>query len=223
MSIDAKTLLTTLKYRRILIGELSSLTGYPENTVRVIIQRNLDVFKISGEEVVVVNPVQLALKLVYAGVDLRKISEYLDWRDFEKLSTQILQEYGYDVLHEVKLTTPVRLEIDVFGVESSTGFSIAVDCKHWSTMSSSRLTQAAESHIERLNKFFKYYSHAKSKYKVLGKAKQVAPVIVTLLTPKIRTHRGVLLISISEFPQFLRDRYNVLDHFEVALIDLTRK
>jgi len=223
MSMDAKTLLTTLKYRRILIGELSSLTGYPENTVRATILRNLDVVKISGEEIVVVNPVQLALKLVYAGVDLRKISEYLDWRDFEVLSTHILQEYGYDVLHEVKLTTPVRLEIDVFGVESSTGFSIAVDCKHWSTVSSSRLTQAAESHIERLNKFSKYYSYAKSKYKVLEKAKHVAPVIVTFLTPKIRTHRGVLLISISEFPQFLRDRYNVLDYFEVALIDLTRK
>ncbi|MEM0100067.1 MAG: hypothetical protein QXS24_03395 [Desulfurococcaceae archaeon] len=220
MDIEFKTLLIALKHRKILIGELSNLTNYPENAIREIIQRNRDVVRVNGEEVTVVNPVQLALKLVYTGVELRKITELLDWRDFEVFSTRILMEFGYEVVHEVKLTTPVRFEVDVLGIDPSTGLSIAIDCKHWSSMSTSRLLQAAETHIARLHKLIKHYPYAKSKYKVLEKAKRMVPLILTLLTPRVRTHVGVLFISIGEFPQFLRDIHSVLEYFDVTPLKL---
>lgn len=222
-SVEVKTLLVMLKYRRILVGELSSLTSYQESVIQEVIQRNPDVVKLNGKEVLVVNPVELALKLVYAGIELRKITELLDWKDFEKFSMQILMEFGYDVAHEVKLTTPIKFEIDVLGVDPTTGFSIAVDCKHWSFMSKSRLLQAAETHIARLHKLTKHYSLVRNKYKILGKAKRIAPLIITLLTPRVRAHVGVLFLSISEFPQFLRDAYNVLEYFEVNPLELNQK
>jgi hypothetical protein len=215
MNTESRVLMTILKYRRILIGELASLTSLPEDTVLEIIAGNKEFIKISGSEASVINPVELALKLLSRGVEARRISELLDWRDFEFFTSRILSESQYEVEHSVSLTNPVRFELDVLGVDPSTGFSLAVDCKHWSITTPSRLKNAAENHNARVGKLVKYYSYVKSKYRILEKAKSITPLIITLLTPGIRVHANVLVISIRELPSFLVDKYAVLDYFEV--------
>jgi hypothetical protein len=215
MNTESRVLMTILKYRRILIGELASLTSLPEDTVLEIIAGNKEFIKISGSEASVINPVELALKLLSRGVEARRISELLDWRDFEFFTSRILSESQYEVEHSVSLTSPVRFELDVLGVDPSTGFSLAVDCKHWSITTPSRLKNAAENHNARVGKLVKYYSYVKSKYRILEKAKSITPLIITLLTPGIRVHANVLVISIRELPSFLVDKYAVLDYFEV--------
>jgi hypothetical protein len=139
MNAESRVLMTILKYRRILIGELAFLTSLPEDTVLEIIAGNKEFIKISGSEASVVNPVELALKLLSQGIEARRISELLNWRDFEFFTSRILSESQYEVEHSVSLTSPVRFEIDVLGVDPSTGFSLAVDCKHWSITTPSRL------------------------------------------------------------------------------------
>jgi hypothetical protein len=215
MNTESRVLMTILKYRRILIGELASLTSLPEDTVLEIIAGNKEFIKISGSEASVINPVELALKLLSRGVEARRISELLDWRDFEFFTSRILSESQYEVEHSVSLTSPVRFELDVLGVDPSTGFSLAVDCKHWSITTPSRLKNAAENHNARVGKLVKYYSYVKSKYRILEKAKSITPLIITLLTPGIRVHANVLVISIRELPSFLVDKYAILDYFEV--------
>jgi hypothetical protein len=215
MNTESRVLMTILKYRRILIGELASLTSLPEDAVLEIIAGNKEFIKISGSEASVINPVELALKLLSRGVEARRISELLDWRDFEFFTSRILSESQYEVEHSVSLTSPVRFELDVLGVDPSTGFSLAVDCKHWSITTPSRLKNAAENHNARVGKLVKYYSYVKSKYRILEKAKSITPLIITLLTPGIRVHANVLVISIRELPSFLVDKYAVLDYFEV--------
>jgi hypothetical protein len=215
MNTESRVLMTILKYRRILIGELASLTSLPEDAVLEIIAGNKEFIKISGSEASVINPVELALKLLSRGVEARRISELLDWRDFEFFTSRILSESQYEVEHSVSLTSPVRFELDVLGVDPSTGFSLAVDCKHWSITTPSRLKNAAENHNARVWKLVKYYSYVKSKYRILEKAKSITPLIITLLTPGIRVHANVLVISIRELPSFLVDKYAVLDYFEV--------
>jgi hypothetical protein len=215
MNAESRVLMTILKYRRILIGELASLTSLPEDTVLEIIAGNKEFIKISGSEASVVNPVELALKLLSQGIEARRISELLDWRDFEFFTSRILSESQYEVEHSVSLTSPVRFELDVLGVDPSTGFSLAVDCKHWSITTPSRLKNAAENHNARVGKLVKYYPYVKSKYRILEKAKSITPLIITLLKPGIRVHANVLVISIRELPSFLREKYAVLDYFEV--------
>jgi len=215
MNTESRVLMTILKYRRILIGELASLTSLPEDAVLEIIAGNKEFIKISGSEASVINPVELALKLLSRGVEARRISELLDWRDFEFFTSRILSESQYEVEHSVSITSPVRFELDVLGVDPSTGFSLAVDCKHWSITTPSRLKNAAENHNARVWKLVKYYSYVKSKYRILEKAKSITPLIITLLTPGIRVHANVLVISIRELPSFLVDKYAVLDYFEV--------
>lgn len=220
MSAESKILFAILKYRRMLLGELSSLTGYSNEVLIRILKKYLDSVKVQGEEIIALNPLHLALKLLNMNVELRKVSELLNWKDFEIFSLNVLKEAGYDVVHGLKMTSPVRFEIDVFAVEPSTGFSIAVDCKHWSSRSPSRLMEAATRHSERVKKMIKHYSLVKSKYKVTKNAKHVVPLIITLLTPTIRAYGGVLLLSIKELPHFLVEKYSVIEYFEVKPIKI---
>jgi len=221
MNAESRVLMTILKYRRILIGELAFLTSLPEDTVLEIIAGNKEFIKISGSEASVVNPVELALKLLSQGIEARRISELLNWRDFEFFTSRILSESQYEVEHSVSLTSPVRFEIDVLGVDPSTGFSLAVDCKHWSITTPSRLKNAAENHNARVGKLVKYYPYVKSKYRILEKAKSITPLIITLLKPGIRVHANVLVISIRELPSFLQEKYAVLDYFEVKPLKIS--
>jgi len=221
MNAESRVLMTILKYRRILIGELAFLTSLPEDTVLEIIAGNKEFIKISGSEASVANPVELALKLLSQGIEARRISELLNWRDFEFFTSRILSESQYEVEHSVSLTSPVRFEIDVLGVDPSTGFSLAVDCKHWSITTPSRLKNAAENHNARVGKLVEYYLYVKSKYRILEKAKSITPLIITLLTPEVRVHANVLVISIRELPSFLQEKYAVLDYFEVKPLKIS--
>ncbi|MEL9999911.1 MAG: hypothetical protein QXJ84_01145 [Desulfurococcaceae archaeon] len=220
MNAESRVLLTMLKYRRMLLGELLSLTGYSGEVVTHILERYSDAIRIQGEEVVAPNPLLLALKLLSMNVELRKVSELLDWRDFEVFSSNLLSEAGYDVVHGLRITSPVRFEIDVFAVEPSTGFSIAVDCKHWSSRSPSRLMEAATRHSERVSKMIKHYLLVRSKYKMAKNAKYVVPLVITLLTPTVRAHDGVLLLSIRELPHFLAEKYEIIEYFEIKPIKI---
>lgn len=220
MRAEANILLTILKYRRILMGELVNLTRYSPDVISNVINSNLDIIKISGEEVLVLNPLILAVKLLNIGMSLRKLSELLDWRDFEVFSTQVLRESGYDVVHGVRITNPTRFEIDVIGVEPLSGFGVVIDCKHWSSLSRSRLVNASIRHTERVEKLIKYYPYVRLRYKILDKIRSIVPVIVTLITPSIRAYNNVLVISIKELPHFLVERHAVLDYFEIKPIKI---
>lgn len=220
MSAESRILFIILKYRRMLLGELLSLTGYSDEVVIHILEKHSDSIRIQGEEIVTLNSLLLALKLLSMNVELKKVSELLDWKDFELFSSNVLKEAGYDVIHGLKITGPARFEIDVFAVEPSTGFSMAIDCKHWSSRSPSRLMEAATRHSERVKKMVKYYLFVKSKYKTTKNAKHVVPLIVTLLTPTIRVHDGVLLLSIKELPRFLVEKHSIMEYFEVKPIKI---
>jgi len=116
-----------------------------------VVNNYSDLVKLVNEEViVVVNSIELAIALSERGVELKRISEHLNWRDFEAFTSRILEESGYQCSpRRVKLTTPVRFEIDVIGVDPISGIGLVVDCKHWSIASRSRLVEAAERHYER--------------------------------------------------------------------------
>jgi len=221
-SVELKVFEALLSKRRILIGELSRLTGLSEELILNAIQKYSSVVEISRSELVVLNPLEIALLLIERGAELRRISEYLDWRDFEVFTSRILEEFGYVVERGVKLTSPVRFEIDVLGVDSASGLALVIDCKHWSLAARSRLVEAAERHSERISKLVKYYFRVKQKYKVLEKASRLAPLIITLITPSIRVHSNVLFVSIRELPALLRDVHLVLDHYGVKPLQLLR-
>lgn len=220
MRIEASVLITLLKHRRVLTGELANSTGASYDVIKAVIDKYRDALNIVNEEIIVVDPLKIAIRLAEKNTSLRLISQLLDWRDFEVFSSRILYEFGYEVERGVKLTTPIRLEIDVYGVEETTGFAIAIDCKHWSSMTKTKLIEAANNHYERINKLLKYINSLKQKYRVIYKTKEILPLIITLLRPSLRVHGNVLIVSIEELPELLRSRHLVLDSFELKPIRL---
>ena len=220
MNMEAKILLIIFKYRRIMLGELANTSRYSRESIIDVITRNQDSLKIINEEVIVVDPLKLAYKLLNLGVELKRISEFLEWRDFEVFSSRILSEFGYEVQHHIALTTPVKFEIDVLGIDPATGLALMIDCKHWSTMSPSRLIEASRRHYERVVKFAKYKSYLSIEYKIVEKVKSIIPLVVTLTTPSLRLHENVLIISIRELPVFLQNIHSILDYFKLKPINI---
>ena len=222
MGIELKVLESLLVKRRVLISELSSLLSCNEEIVRDIVVRYSSVIRISADELIVTNPLELALLLVERGVELKRIGKYLNWRDFEVFSSRIFEEFGYVVERGVKLTSPVRFEIDILAVDPVNRLGLVIDCKHWSIAVRGRLVEAAERHSERVFKLIKYYSYVKQKCRVLEKVSKLVSLIITLITPSIRVHSNVLFVSIRELPALLRDVHLVLDHYGVKPLQLLR-
>ncbi|MEM1749310.1 MAG: hypothetical protein QXV30_06035 [Desulfurococcaceae archaeon] len=169
------------------------------------------------------NKLLLASHGVMAGLPLARISRYVNWRDFEKLSALVLSGHGYVTATNLSITKPKRLEVDVVGVDPGSGRSLIIDCKHWShSTSPSRLFEAAERHLERAIQLLKHRDLLKSAMPSITGVKQAYPVIVTLTTPAVRTYGGcVIVLSIGEFNNFLADFHEAVEFLEVRPIDVS--
>ncbi|MCY0868643.1 MAG: hypothetical protein OWQ48_05390 [Desulfurococcus sp.] len=220
MSVERSILLKILEFRRMLIDELSSLHGISEERLREILEKYSGLVDINGRIVVAVKPLELALKLLEQGVSVERISRVVSWRDFERLAAYIMSENKYLVESNMTLTAPVRLEVDVTGVDPASGLTVIVDCKHWSHNTRGRLIEAGVRHLERVAKIIQYYDHLKSKYRILEYARSVIPVILTLQTPPLRVYEGVLYVNAREFNEFLVNIRYVMDVFEVKPLHL---
>ncbi len=167
------------------------------------------------------NKLLLASHGARTGLPIARISRYISWRDFEKLSALVLSEHGYVTATNLSTTRPRRLEVDVVGVDPGSGRSLVIDCKHWShSASPSRLFEAAERHLERVIQLLKYRDMLKSVMPSIIGVRSAYPVIVTLTTPSIRTYGGcVVVLSIGEFNNFLADFHEAVEFLGVRPID----
>ena len=94
-----------------------------------------------------------AMLALQMGSDIEHTSGRLSWKDFEKLASEVLVSCGYRTQTNVQLTKP-RMEIDVVGVSS--GFAIAVDCKHWKRSSPSSLAGFSRKQAARADRLLKW-------------------------------------------------------------------
>ncbi|ADV65036.1 restriction endonuclease [Desulfurococcus mucosus] len=214
-SLEKEILLRILGSRRILLDELEALYRVPEENLLGILERNRDIIALNGRTVAAVKPLELALRLLEQGVSIERISRAVDWRDFEQLASYVMSEHGYLVESNITLTTPVRLEIDVVGVDTASGLGIAVDCKHWSHNTRGKLIEAGTRHVERLEKALSHYDYLKEKYLVFKHLKEAVPVILTLRQPSFRAYGNVVFISVREFNEFLGNIRYIIDVFGV--------
>ena len=129
-----------------------------------------------------------------------RVSECLDWRDFEGLVSQILLENGFEVEKNVILTKP-RMEIDVVGVKLNV--VILIDCKHWKRYNSSSLTSAVKKQIERTKQ-----------YVAKTEGSMAVPVIVTLYQDKIDFIDKVPIVPIFQFSSFIDEFYGNIEEMK---------
>ncbi len=212
-----KVFLYLLEKRNASIQELTSRYRIARETILDYIRSLGDIVVVQNDHIIVSNPILMAVHLLSRGLSFKKVARHLTWKDFEEFTAEILKAHGYSVIRNLRLTRPVRLEIDVIGIDPGSRRGLIIDCKHWARgISRSVLKEIACKHLERTTKFIRYISWAKPKYPIVGRISKVYPIIVTLTTPIIRVVDNVLIVSIQEFNQFLVDLPIVIDTYGVS-------
>ena len=143
---------------------------------------------------------KIAIELLQLGCSLDKISEMLDWKNFEGLVAEILTEKDFAVIKNLILTKP-RMEIDVIGIRL--GVAMLIDCKHWTRNNSSSLTVVVKKQIERTKQYVSKTQNAIA-----------VPVIVTLYQDKVNFIDNVPIVPIFQFSSFIDEFYGNLDQMK---------
>ncbi len=212
-------LLKILELREASVKELSETYGLATEVIKEHLLKYRDAVIIEGGRIVVKNPIGLADRLIRSGVSFKRVSRHLSWRDFEALSAKILAAHGYHVIRNLMMTKPIRLEIDVAGIDVGSGRGLFIDCKHWTRgIGSSALAEIALKQKIRVEKLLKNLSWIKPKYRMLSYLKKAYPIVITLTTPKIRVYEGVLILSIQELNRALIDLEMIIDTFKLEPI-----
>jgi hypothetical protein len=134
-----------------------------------------------------------ALLALRVGGDIEQVSSYLTWKDFEKLTSELLTSFGYRTRTNVRLAKP-RMEVDVVGTALD-GFTLAVDCKHWKRNNLSSISLFCEKQAGRAKRLIE---HDKS-------ISQVVPVVLTLHAESVSFVHEVPIVPILKFRSFLLD------------------
>jgi DNA-binding transcriptional MerR regulator len=141
-----------------------------------------------------------SLLLLENGFPLDEIAVFLNWKDFEGLTAEILASKNFAVIKNLILTKP-RMEIDVIGIRL--GIAMLIDCKHWKRYNSSTLTEAVKKQVARTKHYISKTPGA-----------MAVPVIVTLYQDKIDFIDRVPIVPIFQFSSFVDEFYGNLEEMK---------
>lgn len=125
------------------------------------------------------------------GGDVVKISQYLSWKDFERLASEILLNCGYQTLNNIRLVRP-RAEIDIVAVKSK--LALSIDCKHWARSGSNDLFEHAQKQIQRTKRLLSSPIEFRT----------VVPVLLTIYpNHQPQNYNLVPVVDINRFRRFV--------------------
>ena len=186
------------------IKDFAVITRMDENKAKEILDILIqnEIGEINGELINFEDGDKLkaAIFAINNGATIEKVSQYIDWKDFEGLVAKILDSKNFDVSQNFRMKNPT-MEIDVIGMRF--GIAILIDCKHWKRMSHSALEVIVRKQIERV----KHYVSSTSDVIAV-------PVIVTLYQEETSFINKVPIVPILKFSSFIDDFYGRLDEIK---------
>ena len=185
----------------IFIQDFAIVTDTNNQTTKKILDIFIknDIGKFDGDTVYfeLGDKIKAAFLIIENGGQIEQVSEHLDWKDFEGLVAQILEEKGFATIKNMILTKP-RMEIDVVGINH--GIAMLIDCKHWKKLSQSSLNTIVEKQIKRVKHYVSKTNEAIA-----------VPIIVTLYHEQINFINRVPIVPIQQFSSFIDEFYGNLD------------
>ena len=140
--------------------------------------------------------------------DLRKVSQKLDWRDFELFVSEVAEHYGYHVKRNLVIGKP-KVQIDLIAVKGT--MCIAIDCKHWAkSAAGSSLSRIAKKQIRRARILL-----SNDETRSL-RIKTALPAIVTLLPSISRATAGIPVVPVSEINNFFANVDGYISDYKVV-------
>ena len=137
------------------------------------------------------------------GCQPSQMSSILDWKDFELLTTLLLQRQSYNVKSNIQFTKP-RVQIDIVAISGR--IVLVIDCKHWKKMSTIKMVQCA---IEQRRRAKIYFDKMRSCSSI------VIPLIVTLHELPQQMFYEVPFVPIAKLYTFIKEFEIHLDRFVI--------
>ncbi|HYA82921.1 MAG TPA: hypothetical protein VEH06_05655 [Candidatus Bathyarchaeia archaeon] len=138
---------------------------------------------------------KVAILALQSGNDIETVSKYLTWQDFEAFASDLLNLAGYASELDLRFSKPIRMQIDVLGINYNSQLAIVADCKHWKRNDLSSLSSCAKRQAERASKLL---AHRR-------KISYVIPIILTLHAINIRFVDGIPLVPVFKFNSFVEE------------------
>jgi Holliday junction resolvase-like predicted endonuclease len=147
---------------------------------------------------------EMAVRALRSGADLERVSDLLQWKEFEGMAAFALENNGYLVQRNVRFKHGGRRwEIDVVGLRKP--LVVCMDCKHWhhrlceSTTKKIVNEQIARVHalaISLPNPAIRIVPATSDTYKFL-------PVVLSLIVDESKFFEGVPIVPILQLQDFL--------------------
>jgi hypothetical protein len=138
---------------------------------------------------------KLAILALQSGNDIETVSKYLTWQDFEAFASDLLNLAGYVSERDLRFSKPIRMQIDVLGINYNSQLAIVADCKHWKRNDLSSLSSCAKRQAERASTLL---AHRR-------KISYAIPIILTLHAINIRFVDEIPLVPVSKFNSFVEE------------------
>ncbi len=141
--------------------------------------------------------IKVILNALKLGVEAGPLARYLNWREFEKLTTALLNEAGYDAEWNVKLFHGgKRIQVDVLAYNGS--ILLMIDCKRWNKALTPSMEREIMDKQEKRLLFLKNIIE-----QVFGqgnlKAIYVIPITLSLYKPSKPIIDGFIFASVEKF------------------------
>lgn len=199
-----RALLRMLEHRVINITELAA-SELDEDYLSYL--HGQKIVRLDQEELHVIDPVSLAMEAVKLGADIEVVSQWLSWRDFEKLCVEALRSHDFEVKAPFRFKVDgSRHEVDV--VARKKNVVLCIDCKHWNMKHGQqyKIKVSAANHLSKCIKFAEVASSLRDLGLNINRGACLIPVIVTLMDLNLRYPvNGVWVLPIFKLNSFLLD------------------
>jgi Holliday junction resolvase-like predicted endonuclease len=146
-------------------------------------------------------------KELLEGKEIEEVVKNIDWQDFEKLVSEILEKHGFKTWNNFRFKTERRYEIDV--IASNNDMLLLIDCKQWDRgrYKSSALRESVGKQEERLLQFKKFLKNnpiARNNF-LIKKRRKIMSCIVTWYQEELIEYSKSWVVPIWKFNDFLLD------------------
>ena len=152
--------------------------------------------------------IKMAVRAIELGAAIERVSRFLKWDEFEKLSTLVFEKNGFRVRKNFRFSwMNKRWEVDVLGMRDP--IIISADCKHWHKgWSGVASIRAAEKQVER-TKALAEASISKTLRSMIGingwKHAYFIPVILSLAPSRCKFYEKTPIVPILQLKDFLQN------------------
>ncbi len=214
MSVEQAILITVLRLTKnasIDFSLVARAARIPAETVENVLRKLEETSFIKWRgNVLAASPdqrVKLAVHAIKLGADFERVCRLLEWKEFEKITTQAFDAYNYYVVNNFrfKAQNGKRWEIDLLAFKQP--LVVSVDCKHWKhNWTRAPIIKVVAQHVERTKAIADALLSLHRKLKLdTWRSATIIPVVMSLLRSPFKLYQNTPVVPILQLRSFLNE------------------